>query len=83
MNLKHTDLTLNEFEECLENIQSQKFKYIKMTENSTVKTSTTFLWKYQIIKQKKMFLMMKYKKKQLSKCGLTKNYMKIFLIIQR
>ncbi len=55
MNLKHTDLTLNEFEECLENIQSQKFKYIKMTENSTVKTSTTFLWKYQIIKQRDVF----------------------------
>jgi hypothetical protein len=55
MNLKHTDLTLNEFEECLENIQSQKFKYIKMTENSTIKTSTTFLWKYQIIKQKDVF----------------------------
>lgn len=55
MNLKHTDLTLNEFEECLENIQSQKFKYIKMTENSTIKTSTTFLWKYQIIKQRDVF----------------------------
>lgn len=55
MKIKHNEITLKEFENHLDNIRQYIFKYIKTVENSTVRTSTSFIQKYQIIKKNDLF----------------------------
>lgn len=55
MKIKHNEITLKEFENHLDNIKSYNFKYIKSEENTTIKTSTSFIQKYQIIKKNDLF----------------------------
>ena len=55
MKIKHNEITLKEFENHLDNIRQYSFKYIKTVENSTVRTSTSFIQKYQIIKKNDLF----------------------------
>lgn len=55
MKIKHNEITLKEFENHLDNIRQYGFKYIKTVENSTVRTSTSFIQKYQIIKKNDLF----------------------------
>lgn len=55
MKIKHNEITLKEFENHLDNIRLYNFKYIKSEENTTIKTSTSFIQKYQIIKKNDLF----------------------------
>ena len=55
MKIKHNEITLKVFENHLDNIRQYSFKYIKTVENSTVRTSTSFIQKYQIIKKNDLF----------------------------
>lgn len=55
MKIKHNEITLKEFENHLDNIRLYNFKYVKSEENTTIKTSTSFIQKYQIIKKNDLF----------------------------
>ncbi len=55
MNCDKTSITLFELEENLENIRKKSLKYIKFNDNQSIKTYTSFITKFQIIKQKDLF----------------------------
>ena len=54
MNCDKTNITLFELEENLENIRKKSLKYIKFNDTQSIKTYTSFITKFQIIKQKDM-----------------------------
>lgn len=55
MNCDKTNITLFELEENLENIRKKSLKYIKFNDTQSIKTYTSFITKFQIIKQKDLF----------------------------
>lgn len=55
MNCDKTSITLFELEENLENIRKKSLKYIKFNDTQSIKTYTSFITKFQIIKQKDLF----------------------------
>lgn len=55
MNCDKTSITLFELEENLENIRKKSLKYIKFNDTQSIKTYTSFIIKFQIIKQKDLF----------------------------
>lgn len=55
MNCDKTSITLFELEENLENIRKKSLKYIKFNDTQSIKTFTSFITKFQIIKQKDLF----------------------------
>ena len=55
MNCDKTNITLFELEENLENIRKKSLKYIKFNDTQSIKTFTSFITKFQIIKQKDLF----------------------------
>ncbi len=55
MNCDKTNITLLELEENLENIRKKSLKYIKFNDTQSIKTYTSFITKFQIIKQKDLF----------------------------
>lgn len=55
MNCDKTSITLFELEENLENIRKKSLKYIKFNDSQSIKTYTSFITKFQIIKQKDLF----------------------------
>lgn len=55
MNCDKTNITLFELEENLENIRKKSLQYIKFNDTQSIKTYTSFITKFQIIKQKDLF----------------------------
>ncbi len=55
MNYDKNNITIFELEESLENIRKKSLKYIKFNNEQSIKTYTSFITKFQIVKQKDLF----------------------------
>lgn len=55
MNYDKNNITLFELEESLENIRKKSLQYIKFNNEQSIKTYTSFITKFQIVKQKDLF----------------------------
>lgn len=55
MDCDKTNITTYELEENLENIRKKGLKYIKFSDTQSIKTYTSFITSFQVIKQKDLF----------------------------